>query len=792
MRFSEKWLRELVNPPVPGEKIVEQLTMAGLEVESVTSCRPDFCGVIIALIKQVLPHPGADNLKICHADIGKGKEIKIVCGASNVTAGNYYPAALPDTVLPGGKKIEISTIKGVTSEGMLCSEQELGLSENNDVLFELGQDASPGMDLTEYLVLDDSIIELSLTPNRGDCLSLSGIAREVAVLNRWAFEPDPVKPVAETINDARKIKLNAAGACPRYTGRVIKNVNIHKSAPVWLREKLRRSGIRSINVVVDITNFVMLELGQPMHAFDNDKLMGDIIVRYARNSEKLTLLDNETKELSSGTLVIADEKQAVAMAGIMGGLATSVTEQTQNIFLESAYFSQQAIAGRARHYGLHTDSSHRFERGVDYTLQKLAIERASDLILNLCGGEPGPVTDICAQDAIPGETVIALHHDEIVRLLGADIAPARVEEILQQLGFTLAAKGGYWEVHVPAYRFDVSIEADLIEEIARIYGYGNIPSTPPLTTMRIQADIDPACQFEDMMNILVHRGYYEAITYSFVDSNLQASLLGQDDGIRLLNPISSEMAVMRQSLWPGLLQALLYNVKRQQQRVRLFEYGRIYRRNDDLEQIPVLSGISYGNIYPEQWDIEGNLSDFYDMKADIEALLSTKEGQITKLGFNKIEHPALHPGQSAEIIYNDQRVGVLGALHPAHLQLLDIPHSVFLFELEMTLISVKKQVKFTKLSKYPSVRRDLAIVLDNDIPVINVVNHIKKATKEILNNLELFDVYRGEGIDLGKKSLALGLTFQRSSSTLIEEEIDTIIQNILTSLQQEFGATLRE
>ena len=790
MKFSENWLRELVNLPVSTEKLVDQLTMAGLEVETVISCRPDFKGVIVALVKQVSSHPESDKLTICRVEAGKGKEAIIVCGAPDIEAGNYYALAAPGAVLPNNKKISVAAIKNIKSEGMLCSGAELELSENRDELLKLGDDARPGMDLVEYLALDDHSIELSLTPNRGDCLSLTGIAREVAVLNRLKFKRSLIQPVPSTIKDSRKIKLDAVEACPRYAGRIIKNVNNKKPAPAWLTERLRRSGIRSINAVVDITNYVMLELGQPMHAFDDDKLKGNISVRYADAGEKLSLLDGQEKTLSPDTLVIADEQGALAMAGIMGGLATSVTVGTQNIFLESAYFSSQAIAGRARKYGLHTDSSHRFERGVDSTLQKEAVERASRLILKYCGGEPGPTLDIRVKKAIPAQIIVPLRLEKIRQLLGVAIPAGRVKEVLQLLGFKLTGKNGRWRVHVPSHRFDIRIEADLIEEVARIYGYAEIPSTSPKAPLCLEAEIDPARRYEEMMTRLVQRGYYEAITYSFVDPGLQASLLGRDDGIRLLNPISSEMAVMRQSLWPGLLQALLYNIHRQQQRVRLFEHARVYRGSDEPEQVSVLGGIVYGNNYPKQWDIKGNSSDFFDLKADIEALLKAGPGRT--LAYHQAGHPALHPGQSAEIMYDDQKVGWLGMLHPAHLQALAIPAPVGLFELELPLIPAKYTVKFTEISKFPSIRRDLSVLLDEDIPVQNVANQIKRVAKDLLNNLELFDVYRGEGIDLGKKSLALGLTFQRSSSTLIDEEIDTIIKNILTSLQQEFGATLRE
>ena len=703
--------------------------------------------------------------------------------------GGCYALAPVGASLPEGRRIQSSELRGVVSEGMLCSAAELGLSDEADRLLELGEDAEPGLDLAACLALDDNAIELSLTPNRGDCLGVVGIAREVAVLNGGQFKRRRYKPVPPVLDDARKIELEAAGACPRYAGRVIREVDIARTTPPWIRERLRRSGIRSLNVVVDITNYVMLELGQPMHAFDNDALQGAVQVRFARPDEAVVLLDGEEHSLDGHTLVIADAAGAVAMAGIMGGLNSAVGDNTRNLFLESAWFAPEAIMGRARRYGMHTDASHRFERGVDSTLQAEAIERATALILSICGGRPGPVVDVVKQAQMPQIGAFTLRSEEVGRRLGTAIPAAACWDILKRLGFGISGRGATREVTVPPYRFDIAIEADLIEEIARIHGYKAIPSRLPRAVMQMQGGASAAELQRDMTAVLTDRGYYEVITFSFVDPARQQELLGGGQAAALLNPIAADLSVMRRSLWPGLLQALEYNLKRQQQRLRLFEQGRVYK---DGEEIPILAGLIYGNKYIEQWDIESTYSDFFDMKGDIEAVLSQATGSSCHPDFKRTDHPALQPGQSALIILNNQLVGLAGAVHPQHLRRLDIAHPVYVFELELSRIPLTKALKYKKLSKFPSVRRDLSVVVAEEVAVADVLAQVQVVAGDYLHNLELFDLYRGEGIDLGKKSLSLGLTFQRYSSTLIDEEVDSLMALILKSLQEKFGATLRE
>ncbi|MEX2523819.1 MAG: phenylalanine--tRNA ligase subunit beta [Gammaproteobacteria bacterium] len=791
MKFSENWLREFVDPDIDTDRLMEQLTMAGLEVEGVESCRPDFSGVIVGRVSRVEPHPDADALSLCRVDDGSGGELRIVCGASNVRAGGCYPLAPVGAVLPGGRRIENTAVRGEDSEGMLCSPAELGLSDDADGLMELGDDASVGRDLAVFLDLDDDVIEIALTPNRGDCLSLLGIAREVAVLNGMSLNRRSVTPVSNTIDDRRGVQLQAVAACPRYSGRLLRGVDAGRPTPAWISERLRRCGIRSINVIVDISNYVMLEMGQPMHAFDNDRLSGDIHVRFAGRDETLVTLDGEKRELDADTLVIADEAGPVAMAGIMGGEASAVDESSRDIFLESAWFAPQVLMGQARRYGMQTDASYRFERGVDGTLQGRAIERATELIMKICGGKPGPLCDISDAAHLPRPGLVEFRVAEVERRLGIRISPGRCREILDRLGFAIDGKQEtLWRVKVPSHRFDIGIEADLIEEVARIHGYGAIPSRLPRAELRMpetQGGADAA-----MVRQLVGRGYHEVITYSFVDPALQQRLLGEGGALELLNPISTELSVMRRSLWPGLLQALVYNLKRQHQRVRLFERGRIYRAPEGAGQIPMLGGIIYGKILPEQWATETSYCDFFDLKGDVEAMLGQACGPGRKLRFQAVTHAALQDGQAAEVLLDNQVVGMLGAVAPQHCRALDLLHPAYVFEVELPRIPSKEGIKYAKLSKYPSIRRDLSLLVDEDLPVAELLEGIRNQAGQDLRNLELFDLYRGEGVDLGKKSLALGLTFQRSSSTLTDTEVDVLIARLLESLQDTYGATLRE
>ena len=799
MKISEQWLREWVNPDIDTQQLAEQLTMAGLEVEEIVSASPGFSGVVTARVDAVEKHPDADKLKVCHVNTGSGQNLVIVCGADNVRVGLYVALAAVGAVLPGNITIKASDLKGITSEGMLCSARELGLAEESEGLMELPNDLGLGEDLQEILSLDDQIIDLSITPNRGDCLSISGVARELSVINDCEIKVNLTEAVGQknqqtskqVNNQTRDVVVDESAACPRYVGQVIKEVDISGLSPLWLTEKLRRCGLRSINPVVDIINFVMLELGQPMHAFDNDKLQGAICIRYAKPGEKLKLLDGQECTLSTETLTIADDRGVLAMAGIMGGQQTAVTEESKNIFLESAFFSPRKILGKARQYGLHTDSSHRFERGVDFEIQKKAIERAGQLIVDICGGKPGPIVEKVSEDDLPELKQVKLRRGQVERLLGITFADEDIERILSSLGLQLESDEDGWLVTAPSFRFDIEIEADLIEEIARIYGYNNIKTQLPLTHLQLNKDNELHNHTKKMRQLLVNRGFQEVITYSFVDAEMQELLNPGVSALPLANPIASELSVMRTNLLPGLLGALRFNQKRQQQRIRLFETGLIFQNDNNLSQIPAFAGVITGNINKNHWDIKDRSCDLFDLKKDVEALFELNGDEIG-VSFSQVEHSALHPGQSAKIIYENQQVGFIGALHPSIQKGLGLRKEVFVFELELRSISRQIAAKYKKISKYPWIRRDLSITVAEEITIAEIMTLIGKTASDVLYNLELFDVYRGEAIDLGKKSLALGLTFQRTSSTLTDDEVESAVGRILENLRKEFGALLRE
>ena len=792
MKISENWLREWVNPSADIQQIANQLTLAGLEVEGIEKIITEFSGVSVAHIKSVAPHPNSDKLHVCQVDPGDGKLLNIVCGASNARPGMTIALAKVGAKLPDGKAITATEIRDVPSQGMLCSLQELGLAEEAEGIMELPADIVLGTDLRQ-LISNDNIMDISLTPNRGDCLSVAGVARELAVLNNCPVNIPAIADLKSENDKQRSVKLNAAEACPHYVGRIIENVDVTKPVPLWMSARLQGSGIRSINAVVDITNYVMLELGQPMHAFDDEKLKGSIQARYAKPGEKLVLLDNQECELTEATLVIADDQQVLAMAGVMGGLDSAVTTTTKTIFLESAYFNPLVISGQARRYGLHTDSSHRFERGVDFTLQAKAIARASHLIVEVCGGSAGPVIEETAVEFLPLRNLIDLRSDHITRVLGIDVDVTEVTRILQSLGMRVTGEKDELKVLPPPYRFDINIEVDLIEEIARITGYDAIQEQALQASSRFYENPPEYSQLQKNRRLLVHRGYQEAITYSFADKKLQQVITPEIEAIELANPIAADMSVMRTSIWPGLLQTLLYNVNRQQLRVRLFESGLIYHKTGgEISQIPVIGGLIYGNIYNKQWDINDTPCDYFDIKGDVEEILRISGINPEDAEFRRGNHPALHPGQSATIFFENQPIGHAGAIHPVIQSSLDLVQTPYVFELHVQCISKKIAAKYRKISKFPTVKRDISIVIGAEITMQQVLNCIRKAGSETLINLELFDVYQGEGIDLGKKSVALGLTFQGSSSTLTDEDVEANMGEILSRLRSEVGGVLRE
>ena len=810
MKFSEQWLREWVDPPVSSETLADQLTMAGMEVDGVVAAAPDLDDVVVARVEQVAEHPDADGLSVCTVRKDAGAPVTVVTGAPGVQPGRCYPYAGVGARLPGSVVIEETEIRGVTSMGMLCSAAELQLSDDADELFLLADDAAPGAPLAVAMSLDDRVFDVGLTPNRGDCLSILGIAREVAVINRMPLQcaPDDA-PVPAVHDHARAVRLAAPDGCPRYVGRIINNIDITRPSPLWLREKLRRCGVRSLNAVVDITNFVMLELGQPLHAFDNDRLNGGITVRYAAEGEEITLLDGESRSMPASALVIADADRALAMAGVMGGLDSAVSASTRHVFLESAFFTPLVIAGRARQFGLHTDASHRFERGVDFTLQRRAVERATRLVLEICGGEPGPVTEAVDQQALPQRQTVGMRPAAAAELLGEAISMETCTDILTRLGLEQVA-GGAGDGHrftAPPHRFDISLEADLVEEVARIYGYRNITSALPPARLGMRAS-GPGERMDRMRRALVGRGYQEAITYSFVGHDLQSRLFPEQPGISLLNAISGDMERMRVSLWPGLLGALQHNLNRQQERVRLFETGQVFSNNGDIRQAPVIGGLSHGPAQPEHWDRRGSGGDFYDIKSDLEAVLSACCGPVAP-EYSPVSVPALHHGKAAEVICNDRRIGLVGALHPEIQARLEIETEVFLFELDLEKIRDRSEPRFTAVSRFPLVKRDLSVLVGKDIPIARLLQCIYNVKLTLdaqpapagadaqeeavfLADLDLLDVYQGNPVPEGKKSVTLGLTFQRISDTLINQQVDGVMSQILDSLSREFDAQLRE
>ncbi|HHH44915.1 MAG TPA: phenylalanine--tRNA ligase subunit beta [Gammaproteobacteria bacterium] len=790
MKFSEAWLREWVNPALDTQQLAEQLTMAGLEVDAVEPAAESFSGVVVAEVLSVEAHPDADKLRVCQVAAGDTDPLQIVCGAPNVRAGMKAPLATVGGRMPGDMKIKKAKLRGVPSHGMLCSARELGLSEEHEGLMELPADAPVGRDLRDYLALDDMTIEIDLTPNRGDCLGMEGVAREVGTLTRTDLTPPAFEPVAAAIEAQLPIDVQAPDACPRYLGRVIRGINPDARTPLWMQEKLRRGGLRSLGPVVDVTNYVLLELGQPMHAFDLDRLSGGVVVRYAQSGEQLTLLDEREVELDEQTLLICDQERTLALAGVMGGVDSGISASTENLFLEVAFFTPEKIAGRARHYGLSTDSSYRFERGVDPELQWRAMERATALLLELLGGQAGPVCEVASAQYLPVKTAISLRRDRIRRLLGFVPEDVQVEDILTRLGVTVTADGEGWLATPPSYRFDLAIEADLIEEVGRVYGYNNLPTANNHGDLTMRPLPEAETPLERLQALLVDRGYQEAITYSFVDAELLQDLEPDSRPVPLSNPISSEMSMMRTSLWAGLLGAVRHNLARQHSRIRLFESGLKYiQQDEDIKQINVLAGAVVGDLYPEQWGVQTRAADFFDVKGDVEALLDIG-GQAIR--FQAAQHPALHPGQTAAIMRGETQLGWLGCIHPGLARKHGIPSKTCLFELDMDELRKGRVPSFEKLSRFPAIRRDLAIVVNVEVPAGALCDSIHRQAGPMLRDVLVFDVYQGKGIESGRKSVALGLILQDSSRTLTDDEVDAVEAGIIAQLEKQFAATLRE
>lgn len=783
MKFSEQWLRTMVDPSLSSEELSHLLTMAGLEVEELDPVAPAFNSVVVAEILSAEKHPDADRLQVLSVKVGDGEPLQIVCGAPNARAGLKAPCAMVGARLPGFD-IKRARVRGVESFGMMCSAKELGIAEESNGLLELPTEAPVGCDIREWLGLNDQLFTLKLTPNRSDCLSLLGIAREVAALTGTALNA-PVATKAAVSHDQKKnIHVSASDACPRYTGRIVRGVNAAATTPDWMKQRLERSGLRSISAIVDVTNYVLLELGQPLHAFDFAKLQGDIQVRMAKAGEQLELLNQQTIKLESDYLVIADDSGAVALAGIMGGTATSVTTDTTDIFLESAYFSPDAIVGKARRLNFSTDSSYRFERGVDFAATQRALERATQLILDICGGSAGPVNEVVAE--LPARPVVRLRQDRVRRVLGISLDETEIAGLLKRLGMPFKQANGEFAVTPPSYRFDIEIEEDLIEEIARLYGYENILPHPPLAKMTMLADNETRSSMLAVREQMVANDYQEVVTYSFVDESWERNLAGNDQAVPLRNPIASNMSVMRSTLWGGLLEALIYNINRKQDRVRVFEIGACFALNGgSYAHWTRIAGLCYGNAIPDQWGEAARKVDFYDVKADVEVLTQGRSRFVPDT------HQALHPGQSARIDVDGVAIGWLGGLHPKWLQHYQLPSGVVMFELDLEPLLQRGLPKFVEVAKFPPVRRDLAVVVDESVPAQSLIDAMNDANVGVVNEIALFDQYRGKGVGEGKKSLAFLVVMQDTQKTLTDEDTDGAVARLLAAMAQKHGAVLR-
>jgi phenylalanyl-tRNA synthetase beta chain len=787
MKLSYNWLREWVNPSVSAEDLTSRITLAGLESDAEPMAGEIPTGVVVGRIIKAERHPQADRLQVCEVDAGTGTPLQIVCGAANARVGLNVPCAKVGAKLPGGLDITEAKLRGVDSFGMLCSAKELGLSEKSEGLLELDNEAKPGTPIEQYLSFADDILNLELTPNRGDCLSVQGLAREVGALYGLQLKRPNIPNAVVEGHSQIKVEIEDLETCPTYTGRVISKINPKARTPDWMRERLRRSNIRVIHPIVDITNYVLIELGQPMHAFDCEKVSGTLRVRKAKAGETLTLLNEQTVTLNNGELLIADDRSPLALAGVMGGAESGVTAGTTTIFFESACFASHAVALTGRRHKLNSDSLYRFERGVDPGLQRLALERATQLTLQICGGQVHPISQAGRQAA---ETTIRLRHSRLKQLLGIEIPAKEVEALLARLGITLRNEiNNSWLARIPSHRYDLRIEHDLIEEVARMYGYDRIVAKPyaaQLAPSRLPEEQRPLARIKDQ---LVSRGWQEAVTLSFVDPKIQSVLTPNAAAIPLDNPIAETLSVMRTTLWSGLIPVWLHNHQRQQKRVRIFESGVCFEDRDGrVVETARIGGLAAGSARPEQWGTAVRGVDFYDIKADVVALLG---GAADEYRFEAAEHSALHPGRSARILRGEQVVGWMGELHPLAIKQLDLPEVAYVFELDWTVIQNVAPPKTKSLSEFPSSRRDLAIVVDENISASEIVEVIKQSGGNSLQKVFVFDIYRGQNLGKACKSVALGLIFNDYSRTLTLEEIDQSVAAITQSLDNKLKASIR-
>jgi len=794
MLISKDWLNEWVNSNLDAERLGQRFTSVGLELAAIEPAGPVLSKKIISgRIESVEPHPRADRLQVCRVYVGRKRLLQIVCGAKNARSGLAVAVALIGAKLPTGLLISKSRIREVVSSGMLCSAAELGLEDKSSGILELDKGTSAGQYVGDILKLDDEVIEVDLTPNRGDCLSLCGVAREVSAFTGTRLKGPAITTASAQIHDKPDIHLQAGAACPRYIGRIIKGVEVAAQTPLWMTERLRRSGVRPVSAIVDVTNYVMLELGQPMHAFDLDALSGNMVVRLAAQDEALELLDGSHLLLDADVLVIANDNKPVAMAGIMGGQRTAISDNTSNILLEAAFFAPEVIAGKARRYGLQTDSSFRFERGVDPELPARAMQRATQLIMAIAGGHCGPLTEAVIKATLPQRPGINLRRRKLYRVLGCELPDEQVQNSLRGLGLRVRKLSSGWRVTAPSFRFDIACEEDLIEEVARSYGYERIAINPPRGGGYPENHSESVQRIGRIDDLMMDLGYQEAITYSFVEAKIQQQVNPECQAIALLNPIAANMDVMRSSLWPGLLTALANNLNRQHDRVRLFEKGRCFQPlagSTLANETESLAAVACGSLLPKHWKEETRGLDFFDIKGDIESLLMLT-GDTEAFEFSVSGHPALHPGRSARLLHAGQTVGYLGQLHPAVQQALDIDETVYLFELKLSCITTASLPQYQSFSRFPETRRDLAIVVSQDITASRMLKVARTAAGPLLKKLELFDDYRGKNIPMNKKSLAFGLTLQHSSRTLTDAEVEEVVESVMVALGQHLGAVLR-
>jgi phenylalanyl-tRNA synthetase beta chain len=796
MQFSEHWLRSLINPPLDSDELAHLLTMAGLEVEEMRAVAPPFSNVVVAQVLSVDKHPDADKLKLCRVDVGdrNAGPLQIVCGAPNVAAGMKVPCALVGAELPG-LSIKKAKVRGIESFGMLCSARELGISEDQGGLLALDADAPVGQNIREHLLLDDTLFTLKLTPNRADCLSLQGIAREVAALSGAPLTLPQISAVPAAHDRQRAVLLDAAAACPHYCGRIIGEVNGAASTPAWMVQRLERSGIRSISALVDITNYVMLELGQPMHAFDNSLLSGSMHVRYPQPGEQIKLLNEQTVTPTAETALIADEHngtRALALAGIMGGEDSGISATTREVFLECAFFAPDAIAGKARALGFSSDSSYRFERGVDFELQPTAIERATQLILDICGGVPGPVSEAVSPENLPQRKPVKLRSKRVTKILGIPLSVAQIEKLLQGLGFAWRRDNDDFIVLPPSYRYDIEIEEDLIEEIARLHGYDNIPAPAPKGHLEMLPLPEERRTPMQLRHLLAERDYQEVVNFSFVDAAWEEDFCANAAPIVLSNPIASQMGVMRSGLIGGLVGTLSFNLKRRTQRVRIFEIGRCFLRDDAAQPVagyhqPLrLAALCAGPALPEQWGEKIRNADFFDIKADVEALFPPQS-----LRFEKLSHPALHPGRAATILLDGKAIGCIGELHPAWVQKYELGSTPAVFEIDIIALSQQPLPHYRVVSRFPAVTRDMSLVIAQEQPLQQLLDALREAAPPFVRSIALFDMYQGKGIDQNQKSLAFHIVMQDTERTLADADADAAINRLREIAAEKFSATLR-